>query len=345
MSPGQPRIAILSDSRLSRERGQILDRAFYSLGAYANIQYLPADSDEAGVLKSLEAAKEPFHLVLVPWYRYLAWSKIEAFYGLTRTSGPTFAGYFGDRVMPYELGEQAGQNRAIILDYYKISREESIRMTLAVASDKLRWGIEPILDEKSKIWFTEVETHSPTFAGKLMSDLVLLEQAPWNSRSLQIQSALIALLSFNLSSQSKGALNISGDAHSLVFRFVFTMAGWNSPKDALSCFWPNLSPTWSAAYLLRKATDWLRVHFIPETRQVEMIAGFSAHAPSLENPDELKTFWIEPLSVALVKETAVGEPLSSKNPLDERIRSLEQKLKDSEKLVQEMKSGGVGVKT
>src|SRR3954469_16598766 len=113
--PRMRTIAFVVDERLSRQRGAILTRVVNSLRTFAKIELIGGRISEDELVQRLEA--QPFDLVLAPWYRYLSWSKVEGFFGLTRSSGPTFAGYFCESILPYELGEQAEHFRAILLDF------------------------------------------------------------------------------------------------------------------------------------------------------------------------------------------------------------------------------------
>src|SRR5579859_558845 len=140
-----PTIAFVFDERLSRQRGAILTRIVNSIRQYAKIELISGKISEEELLKKLENAQ--YDLVLAPWYRYLAWSKIEGFYGLTRTSGPTFAGYFCESILPYELGEQADHYRAILLDFCNLDVAAIRLLMKSLLADARRTGILPLLSQ------------------------------------------------------------------------------------------------------------------------------------------------------------------------------------------------------
>src|SRR5690606_3365329 len=108
------KLVYMGDERASRERAHILMRTINLARQFCEVVTLSSATTEVELLDYLK--RNEVHLVLVPWYRYLGWSKVEAFYGLTRTSGPTFAGYYSDQILPYELGDQADHYRVILLD-------------------------------------------------------------------------------------------------------------------------------------------------------------------------------------------------------------------------------------
>lgn len=319
-------IAIVVDERLSRERGQILTRVINALRSHAQIDMLGSSTDEDILLQKLQAKQ--YSLVLAPWYRYLSWSRAEAFYGLTRTSGPTFAGYFADQVLPYEVGEQADHQRAILLDFTHLKNSEIVTLVKALARDKTRYGIRALLDDKAAI-FSE-HWYSGQGLGVKFDTLMSIPEiakSDWAKRSNALRVCVSALWSLVYeegpgksemaaaigTKTPKGYFQVGVDSNNLVLRLCYPMNGWTS-KDTLKTFWPDATHPTRPAQLLLKYADYLRVHNIADTPEIEIVAGFMESAPSESAHAKLHTLWIEPLSQALTQAEPVGEVPSASAP-------------------------------
>ncbi len=314
------RIAFVIDERLSREKAAILTRVVNSARQWAEIEVIAGGIEEAILLKKLESTG--FDLVLAPWYRYLAWSHIEAFYGLTRTSGPTFAGYFCDTVLPYELGEQADHLRAILIDFNNLSLHESSLILKSLIKDHTRSGLLPFFEKGSSIYYEN------WFSGQglgLRLDTILgvpgISNTEWIKRSRAIRTCFMSLWSLVYddgpgkgeftqaitSSTPKAAFQMGIDSHCLLMRLCYSMPSW-TPRDALRIFWPLSPQHSSSAQLLLKYSDFVRVHTIPEASDVEIVVGFFHSAPSESAHDQIHTLWIEPIAATLVQEIPFETP-------------------------------------
>lgn len=360
-SQNKIKIALILDSRLSRERRHIFDRLVYALQGHAEVHDLPVKDDESWVLNHLQ--QNLYHLVLAPWDLYLRWNRVEAFYGLTRTSGPTFAGYIADPAQCVEIHAPAGYQRVMILDYSQLSRDIAVKLTLAIAEDRQRWGLLPVIEKKSVIFSKILEkTEDTDLFDLIQSKVPFLSDGPWKKRSLQIQSALIALreLLFKELSRQKILLQFHGHQESLIVRICADIPSWTSPSHALSTFLvPDAEfSEWRPGKMLRRCSDWMRIHFVAETKQLEITLGYLESAPSLEQKDGTHTIWIEPVSPPLAQEQ--DEPShetqwiensparhTPETPVwDEKLVSentqLREKIKKIETQIQELVSGGVG---
>ena len=127
------KITFVYDERLSRQKTTALTRVINALRQIAEIQLVKGSVSEDELLKSLEQSVP--HLILAPWYRYVSWSKIEAFYGLVRTSGPTFAGYHFGQLLPYELGAHPEHLRAILIDFAHSTLPETLLLIRSLIQD------------------------------------------------------------------------------------------------------------------------------------------------------------------------------------------------------------------
>jgi hypothetical protein len=314
-------IAIVVDDRLSRDRRGFLSRVIHAVRGFAKVQIIHGETTQEQLIERLKT--ESYALVLAPWHRYFAWSKIEAFYGLTRSSGPTFAGYFCESIQPYEVADQADQLRAILLDFVNLSASESAILIRALMKDSTRSGIRPLLDPSKSI-YCENWYFGQGLGNRIDTVMTLPEIAgsEWNLRATPIRLILGALWSLiyeegpgksELTQATTGGksprayFQLGCDGRALVFRLCYTMPSW-SAKDALSNFWPNATRPTAASQLLGKYADFLRVHTINENSDVEVVVGLFNSAAAEKAHGQLHTIWIEPLSAKMVSEVPFEVP-------------------------------------
>ncbi len=315
------KIAFVVDERLSRERRHILSRFVTACRSFANFQMITGDLTEAELLKKLEA--ESFNLVLAPWYRYLAWNKVEAFYGLTRNSGPTFAGYFCEQMQPYELGDQAEHLRAILLDFSNMSVSESARHVRCLLRENTRSGILPLLEANTPVYCEN------WFFGQGLGhriDAVLglpeISNTEWTKRAPAIRILLSAfwglvyeegpgkseLTQATVGNKSPRAhFQVAADSNVLTLRLCYAMPAWSS-KEVINQFWPNSKHPYSGAQTLLTHSDFLRVHSITDNQDLEIVAALYKSAPTETAHTQVHALWIEPLSAHLVPEIPFQTP-------------------------------------
>jgi hypothetical protein len=308
------KVAFVIDERLSREKAAILTRVVNQVRQWAEVDVISGGIEEDALLKKLEA--KTYDLVLAPWYRYLAWSHIEAFYGLTRTSGPTFAGYFCDGVLPYEIGEQADHLRAILIDFNGLSTHEASLILRTLLKDYTRSGILPFFEKGTSIFYEN------WFGGQglgLRLDSLLgipgIANTEWIKRSRALRLCFMSLWSLIYdegpgkgeftqaitSSNPKAAFQIAVDSRCIIMRLCYSMPSW-TPRDALRIFWPVSNTHTSPGQLLTKYADFVRVHTIPEASDIEITIGFFESAPAEKTFNQVHTLWIEPIAATLVQE-------------------------------------------
>ena len=378
-------IAFVVDERLSRERAAILNRSINALRQIAHVEVIPGDIRELDLVKKLEL--QTYQLVVVPWYRYLQWSKVEAFYGLTRNSGPTFAGYFCEGVLPYELGEQADHFRAILLDFSELATSELTDLIACLVQDIKRSGLRPLLEPSTQI-YTENWQGNAGLGAKMDSIMAIPEilNTDWTKRANAIRIALCALWSLVYDEgPGKGELlqaiagksprayfQLGVDNSFLAMRLVFSAPNW-TPKDALAAFWPDSKNATAPSQLLMKYSDFLRVHTVSDTTDVEIVVGYYKSAPSVNAHQNVHTLWVEPISANLIDEIPFMQPSAQARHLKpfpelsadgiakpsvdptatsreykfileaaRKIRELKKVLITKDQLLQELRSGGVG---
>ena len=276
-------IAFVMDDRLSREKKNLLSRKIDALRPFARFEILSSALTENELLKHLEPRS--IQLMLLPWYRYIASKKIEAFYGLTRTTGPTCVGYFGDPVALYELGESTEYLRSILLDFTNLSVAETVSLFSAVALEQNRSGIRPLLGGTTPIYTENWYAGGGTPLGPrldVLSSIPEIRQSPeWQSRSSSIRIAISSFwslifeegpgnegLALALTSKNpKACFQLGASARCLALRLCYPSAS-ASPRDVLSAFWPKRTDLTRASQLLLRHCDFLRVHLISETQMV-----------------------------------------------------------------------------
>ncbi len=380
-------IAFVVDERLSREKAQIITRHVNAMRQFAQIDVLNGGMTEEQMVKKLE--EKEYRLVLVPWYRYLAWSKVEAFYGLTRTTGPTFAGYFSDQVLPYELGDQADHLRAILIDFANLTAAESSNFVYALMQESTRSGVRPLLENDTPVY---CETWYQGQGLGLRLDAVVglpeIAKTDWAKRGNAIRMCMTALwtlvydegpgkgeLSAAISSKSaKAYFTVAADKSCLTLRLCYSMTSW-TPKDALAYFWPDAKRPMSAAQVLLRFADAVRVHTVADTTDVEVVAVLFPSAPSQTSHLNFHTLWVEPIAAHTFIEVPFEGP-SSKSPwlhalpnvpVSEakqqqqsaqnqggqakdrfifdaalKIREMKKELSEKDDMIRELRSGGVG---
>jgi hypothetical protein len=325
-------IAFVVDDRLSRQRGAILTRVINSLRQCAKIDLIPGKIAEADLIKRLE--NHQYDLVLAPWYRYLAWSKVEGFYGLTRTSGPTFAGYFGEGILPHELGDQADHQRAILLDFCNLDVVSIRLLVKSLLVDTKRSGVLPLLASGTPV-YCESWHHGQGLGHVIDAVTALPEitQSAWSNRISGLRVCLGALWSLIFEegpgkgdgqlTQGNGAarayFQIGVDVNTIAIRLCYARPNI-SPREAITNFWPDTRPGAVPAQLLVRYADFVRVHHVPEPSDIEVTIGFFANSPCAEAyHGQVHTIWIEPVSASTVTEmpfeTDKSDPDSPLKPL------------------------------
>ena len=323
-------IAFVMDPRLPRERAALLVRTVNQLRSLGQIQVFSGDIEEKELIHELEA--KSYNLVLVPWYHYLKWSRVEAALGLTRTSGTAFAGYFCDELHPSALGEGSDYLRHILLDFSAMTPIEIMRIVRSLIYENRRSGIQPLLQSGASIYC------DPWYRGETLGSridavfgLPELAEDGWAKRSNAVRGILSSLWSM-IYDEGFGKKEMSGpgavrapvayfqigiDGQTLVFRLCYS-APLKTPKSALALFWPDAKRPAAAPQLLLRHSDFVRVHTIAESSDIELVVCLFQSAPSERSATGMHTLWVEPLAQDLVSENPAVGP----NPGDPRLKQL-----------------------
>jgi hypothetical protein len=324
-------IALVVDERLTRDRRGVLSRVVNSMRQYANVQILGGETREEQIIARL--AQEPFGLVLAPWHKYVEWNRLDAHFGMTRSSGPTIAGYFCDPIDPGEIGQPPSALRSMVFDFAETQPHEAALLVRALLEERRRTGIRPLLDPTSNIYY-ESWFHAQGLGARMDSVLGLPEigQLGWSHRAPAVRVVLSSLWSLvyeegtgkselsealNAGKTARGYMQVGCDQKTLAFRLCYSMPG-SSAKNALTSFWPNPDRPTAAAQMLLKYADALRVHTIADGQEIELTAVLFQSAAAEKAHRRLHTLWIEPVSPQLVSEM----PFEIPKPEDARSKPL-----------------------
>jgi hypothetical protein len=283
--------------------------------------------------------------------------------------------------------------RRIILDFTSLEANEIANLLGSLAIDSQRSGIRPLLAAQTPIY-------SDTWFGNqgqgARIDQVLsiaeIAKSNWSKRAPSIRILLSAfwsliyeegsgkseLVQANAGKSSpKAYFQIAADSNALCLRLYYYTLPHLSPKDALQQFWPNSNTPSRASQLLLRYADFVRIHSISETADVEIVVGLLPSAPAEKSIDNFRTLWIEPLAAKLlnsppyeapdpkssgirplppVASVASSIPITSTEAQDgtsksqralasatAQILDLRKKLTEREDKIQELRSGGVGI--
>ena len=317
-------MVIVPDASLGRERQASLQKTWALLRTLGKVTVLSNKTSQEQLLKHLE--ENHAQLVLLPWQLYLEWSRVEAYYGLTRTSGPTVAGYFSSPLERHDLGALTHYHRAILLDFSSTRPLERLRLVNSLLHEKFRAGIRPLIGEKAPLFYEDwLGSHPPGATLDSLITLPALRVEPWNTRLAGIQ--LITLALWNLAFEQGRSLargnwltkihagkvharfEIGMDSELLAIRLRYSQST-NHSKVIVREFWPqteNYEAPSDFRQLLLQQSDFLRIHPVSESHEVEIVAGLLRSAPALHRPGDLRTLWIEPLLLQLMAENPAPE--------------------------------------
>jgi len=312
-APGtrKPKILfILDDTLVSFSTKRKFSRLVKALSGKYDVKRFSAKIEETEVLDLL--SNDSYALVLAPWEKYLAWRRIEAFFGVSRSEGPTFAGYYSSPTFYQEMTHDLiRDNRAVLLDFYYPSISEIYLMLNSLIVDEFRSGIRPFIGEKTPI-FCETWYSSQGLGQRpeVIMKLPRISSPRWASRANAVRISLNALWSLiyeegpgkgdfiqNIATKTPRAyFQIGADHRCLFMRLCFAMPNF-SPNDACYSFWPDEDFPLRSTQLLLKYADFVRVHRIIDTdRDVEITVGFFK-SNSVESAfNNIHTLWVDPIS-------------------------------------------------
>jgi len=377
---------MIFDERLSRERSQILIRTVNAIRRFAIVELLKGNATEDMVLTRMKSKK--YQLVLAPWYRYFMWNRVEGFLGAARSQGPTFCGYFADSLTSFELEEMEclGFQRSILLDLFHLKQNEAASLVKSLLFENSRSGIKTLLTPGTPIYY-ESWFSNQGLGTRLdqIAKLPSLDQMEWAKRKTAIRICIEAfwtliyeegpgksdLANAMTEKRPKAYFQIAFDERCLLLRLCTLMPSW-SHRDALLQFKSNSKNPTSAAQLMLRYADAVRVHPISDTGEIEITLFLFSSQPAELFPLDVHTVWVEPLNSTLIEEkpymaTSPNEPTLTPLPetgshqasltqRDEtsktrdrmlyeaalKIKDLRQSLSEKEETLKELRSGGVG---
>jgi hypothetical protein len=385
-----PLILFLIDDRVSHERVAILTRTLQSLKKQFNIEILQGnETTEDQLIQKIE--KQRTQLVFLPLHRYQNWIRVEGYFGINRTSGPTVAGYFCEPILFHQFSDPTGQTRRIILDFSILSVPELTVLIRSLLIDTQRSGLKPLLNPNSLLycesWYSSQGHGTRT---DHILNLPEIAKTEWIKRSNSIRILLSALWSLvyeegpgkvaipqgSAARTAKAYFQIGADETCLALRLYYYVLPHCSPTEAVKRFWPDRASPISTSQLLLKYSDFLRIHTIHETSDLEVVIGLFNSAPSEKGFETAHSIWIEPLSAKLIVETPYEAPgpnqpqlralpsvsatdtkprlvADDKAPSDSakeraildattKIKELRQKVQERDDAIRELKAGGVG---
>lgn len=383
-------IGIVADERIPREKQKHLSRIINELRSFANVHVFEGGISEDELFKKLQEQK--FKLLLAPWYRYLAWNRIEALFGVTRNSGPAFVGYFADQILPYELGEQGDRFRSVLLDFTNLHTPEIITVIKSVLNDNQRSGIRPLLDANAPIYCENwLAGHGQGFRQDTVMSLPEIKSNEWDQRIGALRICLNSLWSLvyeegpgkseiakaqaSSTQTSMAYFQLGIGVSTLIMRLCYRMPSF-TPKAALNLFWPDAEKTLAPTQLLMKYADFVRLHTISDSPEIELLVGFFKSSPATKAHTQMHTVWVEPIASQLITEIPYEVPGTTSpllkalpaapsldnsvnaNQLAEeraqlkakerfifhaavKIRELKKEIAEKEQLVRELRAGGL----
>jgi hypothetical protein len=308
-SAADAKIAFILDDRLPHDRKTIFARTVSVLKNKFLVEVMPATMTEDELLAHLQA--NPYSLVMLPWYKYLLWKKIEGFFGSLRLQGPTVAGYFADAVLPFEFSGAPNYHRTILLDLYRMEQTEIELMVQSLVYDDKRTGLSGFQNRHSIIyqgeWFHG--DHNSTRCVDSALKIPLLQNGTWTSRQAALRFYMTALwmLCFHEKrsfpdTSACATLELGELNKHLLIRLNFD-SNELTLKRMMEYLWPSGAKENLPVNEMVKHSDFLRIHHYPENHHIEITAFFSHDAPSLNHPGEVRGFWIEPLKKKYIRTT------------------------------------------
>ncbi len=336
MTDSRPLILWVVDQKVLTEKKATFTQTLKGINQLALVQIMVTEQcTETSILEFLKD-KTPV-LILLPKACEQNWSKLKSYYIEKSASGPKFAFYFFDPLTHTESQPPAAQNQYIILDFCHLGVPEILLILKSYIRIQDRAGIGALLQPATPI-YCENWYRGQGQGNRLDQVLGLPElvQHNWAQRSFAIRILLIAFWTLvyesshgrirthaNSESQNQfpvAYFQIGADQNSLLIRLVYSAPPLYTPATVLNEFWPNSANLMKAPQMLLKYADFLRVHYVSEKSEIEVVAALVSSAPSLKAHSEAHTLWIEPVTQNIFYEQ--DAPYQTPNPHDPRLRPL-----------------------
>lgn len=314
------RIAIVADISLSPGKGRALAQKFNAIRSLAQIELLKPSTTEDQLLARIQ--KETFDLILVPWFLYLEWSKVDLALGATRTKGPIFAGYIAEDSTPAGIAENPrSASRGLIFQIGNMSGEALRVLVGSLIHPEKRSGIECLLDRKATFYYDQWYQVSLTDIGERLDALAQfpeIQKHDFQHEVPYLRQALLALWSLvyeegpgrtkTAQPVHRAYFQLGIDSHLIAIRLCFSMQRWKI-SNAVNYFWPTLdsnSPTTLAAQQLLQCSDLLRLHIFSNSSDVEITLLFFKRDSTVTAHQrwqrKYSSFWIDPLDSEFLME-------------------------------------------
>lgn len=360
-------VLFLLDERLPHERARVLTLTINALRTVFQVQTVSGGANEEVFLTQL--AQKSYDIVLVPWYRYLAWHQVQAKI-LQSGAETSFCSYSAGSLFPYELGEFGGNSRFIHIDLCHLQQTEILQTLKLLAQNNSKSGLTPLLTNPRGYYF-ESWTKADSLGQKLdsISAIPDFKEEPWKSRLSAIQLSTQAVWNWMLMYKNTASTEWTASRFELAIhekvlclRFCFSARGLAS-KDGVRWFWPNSQVLGSPSEVLLKYCDFVRVHPLLDQEKIELTLCFFPSAPSIKASQEMHTLWVEPVHSSTITEPMVAEGAPAFNEFKKlpvvqgttvqqseagvdfsaQIWTLKKAIMEKDEIIHDLRSGGVSL--
>ncbi len=317
----QARIAFVMDERLPHVRKAQFTKFISLLRIQCNLEVF---SPKDGVQSLLQKAGQgQYSLILLPWHLYLDWKQLDAHFGALRLEGVTVAGYFADTLLPFDLNTLPNFHRMILLDFFRMTESEIVTLITALVYPDQKTGFSGIVPRQNQIYHQEWYEHdrSGTHCLDSVMSLPLLRARRWEDRVGSIRFVLTALWlmcfkgkSRNRELDSCATLELAEYDHRIALKFTFQDRNLNL-KHLMEHTWPASGKKHPLFQILSEHSDFLRIHQFPENHTLEITLFFTAEAPSMHHPGEVRGIWIEPQKTRYLTSNSEEEGFENRIPV------------------------------
>ena len=223
--------------------------------------------------------------------------------------GVTVAGYFADSVLPFEMPQIPPFNRLILLDFYRLDQVEIEMILNSLSQEGKKSGFSGLFQKNTPIFYADWFDYdaSGTRCIDTVMNSSLLASSQWNQRAESLRLALTSAWSlcfsdhrFLQNNAPCAFLELAEYQKRLAVKLTFENSELTL-KHVMDYLWPSGTDRHPSFSELAKHSDFLRVHFFPESHLLEVTLFFLPEAPVLRYPGEIRGFWIEPLKNKFLK--------------------------------------------
>ncbi len=305
-------IAFIFDDRLPHDRKIQFQRMISLIKGKFDIEVLPSSFDENDLIEHLK--QNDYSLVLLPWYKYLSWKKIDGHFGALRMERTSVAGYFADPILAFEFGQMPSFYRNLLLDFHRFESHDIDFMLQMLTHPDERNGFS-ILGMNTPVFhaqWMQKDARSTHCIDEILS-LPVFSQTPWEARLSHFRFFLTGLWTLvmpeiKLHPQQFSGSQVAGVEIEIAEfqKRVAIKALFKNPnftlKHTMEWMWPNTENAHPSFTEMQAHCDFMKLHHYPETQQIELTCFFLKDHPSRHFPNEVRGFWIEPRQVQTLKK-------------------------------------------